>query len=412
MSRAELGDPPATSTSASSTSTGDGVSTPKPVQTSMVANCIKFYLVQSGDGCPGIADGNGISLAQFYSWNPTVGSTCTKLIADDYVCVSIIGGPSATPTSTTPGNGISTPTPVQTGMVANCNKFYLVQSGNGCQAIADKNGISPTQFYSWNSAVGSTCTTLIASDYVCVGIVGGASITPTSTATGNGVSTPTPTQTGMVSNCNKFYLVQSGDGCQKIADMYGISLGNFDAWNPAVGSTCSILQASVYVCVGLIGSTGPATTTTTKGNGVATPAPTQTGMATHCDGFYLVQSGDACQKIASMYSVSLSDFYAWNPAVGVNTCATLFPGYYVCVHKIGGPTPTTSIDNGITPPTPTQAEMVVNCNKFHPVVSGDSCQAIASAAGISLATFYSWNTGVGSSCQTLFLGYYVCIGTK
>jgi hypothetical protein len=54
--------------------------------------------------------------------------------------------------------------------------------------------------------------------------------------------------------------------------------------------------------------------------------------------------------------------------------------------------------------------MASNCNKFHDVVSGDTCAAIAAAAaGISLTNFYTWNPAVGSSCSMLDLGDYVCI---
>jgi hypothetical protein len=60
-------------------------------------------------------------------------------------------------------------------------------------------------------------------------------------------------------------------------------------------------------------------------------------------------------------------------------------------------------------PSPSQSGMVKNCNKFHKVVSGDTCSTIATAAKITLANFYKWNPAVGSSCKTLFLRYYVCV---
>jgi hypothetical protein len=63
-------------------------------------------------------------------------------------------------------------------------------------------------------------------------------------------------------------------------------------------------------------------------------------------------------------------------------------------------------------PTPYQTGMATNCNKFHFVVSGDECGAIATSAGITLANFYSWNPAVGSTCATLDLGDYVCIGVS
>jgi LysM repeat protein len=74
-----------------------------------------------------------------------------------------------------------------------------------------------------------------------------SSTTTTSSAT---VTGPTPQQTGIIANCNKYHLVESGDGCASIATAYGISLPNFYAWNPAVGSSCGSLWLGYYVCVG------------------------------------------------------------------------------------------------------------------------------------------------------------------
>jgi hypothetical protein len=140
------------------------------------------------------------------------------------------------------------------GMVGKCNTFYLVQSGDQCGMIASSHGISLSKFYLWNPAVGSTCATLDAGDYVCVNIVGGTTTTaqPTTTSAGNGVATPTPYQAGMTTSCNKFHLVVSGDQCGMIASNAGITLANFYSWNPAVGSTCATLDLGDYVCIGIL----------------------------------------------------------------------------------------------------------------------------------------------------------------
>lgn len=63
----------------------------------MVSDCDKFYLVQSGDGCANVASAAGISLADFYAWNPAVGTSCAYLDVGDYVCIDI---PGVTPTAT------------------------------------------------------------------------------------------------------------------------------------------------------------------------------------------------------------------------------------------------------------------------------------------------------------------------
>ena len=138
----------------------------------------------------------------------------------------------------------------------------------------------------------------------------------------------------MASNCNEFYYVVSGDGCWAIANDHGIALDDFYAWNPAVGSDCSGLEAEVYVCVGVSQTASPTTTTmassTTSSAAIVTPTPTQSGMVDGCKSFYYVVSGDGCWSIANDHGIELADFYDWNPAVGTD-CASLWPDYYVCV---------------------------------------------------------------------------------
>ena len=57
---------------------------------------------------------------------------------------------------------------------------------------------------------------------------------------------------------------------------------------------------------------------TTQGNGIATPSPTQPGMVKNCDHFHLVQSGQSCASI------------------GVNAqCSGMWANTHVCVRTIG-----------------------------------------------------------------------------
>ncbi|RAO73092.1 uncharacterized protein BHQ10_009104 [Talaromyces amestolkiae] len=327
-------------------STTSGISTPSPVQTGLVANCNKFYLLATNDTCASIAADAGLSLATFYSWNPAVGGTCADLEIGDYVCIDTVGytftSVTASATTTTTGDGISTPSPIQTGMVPTCDKFYLVVTNDTCSSIATAAGISLATFYSWNPAVGSSCAYLGLGDYVCIDIIGytitttTASATATSTTTGDGISTPSPIQTGMVSTCDQFHLVVSGDECATIAADAGISLDTFYSWNPAVGSSCAYLGLGDYVCIDIIGytpsttTTSTSTTTTSAGNGVTTPTPYETGMVSDCDVFHLVVSGDTCTTIAESANITVADIEAWNADVGTG-CTGIWLGYYICV---------------------------------------------------------------------------------
>ncbi|KAF2473993.1 uncharacterized protein BDR25DRAFT_386910 [Lindgomyces ingoldianus] len=379
-----------------------------------------------------------ISLDDFRRWNPSITAECSNFVSGKSYCVEAFGEPPpqsstvvlSTTSKATPTSTGGPPGPTQPGQVQNCNRWDLVKDGDTCGIYISKYpGLTLKDLVSWNPGIGDQCQLLWIDTYLCTGVPGfspittsskGATPTPT-----NGIVTPTPIQSGMVGNCDAFHKVVDGDGCAAIAQKYGISLSQFYSWNPAVGTSCASLWLDTYVCVSIIG-VGPSSTVksttiktstvTTPTNGIATPTPVQNGIVNNCDAFHKVVSGDGCAAIASKYGISLSQFYTWNPTVGSN-CASLWLDYYVCVSIIGvGPTPTTTLKtstttkgNGVATPTPYQSGMTTSCKTFHKVVSGDECAVIAKNANISLANFYKWNPGVGSSCGSLWLDYYVCI---
>ncbi|KAL6891177.1 hypothetical protein HDV57DRAFT_484731 [Trichoderma longibrachiatum] len=237
------------------------------------------------------------------------------------------------------------------GTTSSCSGWIEKSYALTCEIIEQYYGMTEDQFVSWNPSVkllGDGCN-LISGLYYCVEVnfvtisvshptpppTSTTSRSATTTSSGNGITTPTPTQSGMVSNCNRFYYVVEDDGCYDIAADNGIALADFYAWNPAVKTDCSGLFPNYYVCVGTTGTkptttTTLRTTTTSSGNGIATPTPTQTGMVKNCDKFYYVATGDGCYDIAAANNIALSDFYSWNPAVETD-CSGLFPDYYVCV---------------------------------------------------------------------------------
>jgi hypothetical protein len=168
-------DPSPTTSQKPSTTAGNGISTPSPTQPEMITDCNKFYFVKKGDTCATIASANRLSQTQFRNYNPSVGTDCTGLWLDAYVCVGRIGSTPGTPTTTMvtttkSGNGITTPTPIQDGMVSNCNKFEFVSTTTTCQSILDKYRLTLTQFTKWNPSAGSDCTNLWGNTYACVGV--------------------------------------------------------------------------------------------------------------------------------------------------------------------------------------------------------------------------------------------------
>jgi hypothetical protein len=124
----------------------------------------------------------------------------------------------------------------------------------------------------------------------------------------------------MVSTCDIFYDVHSGDLCYDIADTHGVSLDPFYAWNPAVKTACSGLQPDAYVCVGVKVATR---------TGVTTPYPVQTNMVATCDEFYKVVADDSCVDIANANVIPVASFYAWNPGVKIDRSG-LQVSEYVC----------------------------------------------------------------------------------
>ncbi|KAL6849024.1 hypothetical protein ACO1O0_008554 [Amphichorda felina] len=169
-----IGEEPTPSHSPPPTTTkpDNGIKTPTPTQDGMVNNCDEFYLVKKGDQCAGIAKSHNISTKTFYYWNPDIGDGCKNLWADVYVCVHTIGFvPSTTVHPTSTGNGIATPTPIQTGMTKKCDRFLKVKEGHNCDKIAKYAKVTVDTFVKWNPSVGKKCDALWLGYYVCISLI-------------------------------------------------------------------------------------------------------------------------------------------------------------------------------------------------------------------------------------------------
>lgn len=128
--------------------------------------------------------------------------------------------------------------------------------------------------------------------------------------------------------------------------LWDVSVADVVALNPWIGSNCDVGMWSstssdgfVQICVGRESSTTsgilkpPTPTPTTMPSTPTTsarPAPTQPGAVENCKKWHTVISGDGCWDISNQYSVSLDDFYSWNPKVG-SDCSNLWLGFAVCV---------------------------------------------------------------------------------
>jgi len=66
-------------TATTATSTRNRVTTATPYQEDIVTDCDLFHFVVSSDECDTTPSDAGITTAEFYEWNPDVGSTCASL---------------------------------------------------------------------------------------------------------------------------------------------------------------------------------------------------------------------------------------------------------------------------------------------------------------------------------------------
>ncbi|EEQ31827.1 hypothetical protein McanMca71_007697 [Microsporum canis] len=221
-----------------------------------------------GDTCDTLSDRWGITIDMFKMLNP--GVNCPDLVANkEYCLVGTISPdspgttttpktttkPTMTPTKTTTTTQamITTkpadpPSPTQPGLVKNCDKFYLVASGDNCYSIQTKYGVSSDQFKMWNPYINAECSNLWVDYYICIHVPGATISTPIPTPTPNG---PQPQMPGIVSNCKKFHLIQSGDNCYTVNQAAGITLAQFRSWNKNVNADCSNIWLGYYVCIGI-----------------------------------------------------------------------------------------------------------------------------------------------------------------
>ncbi|KAF3058709.1 hypothetical protein GL218_05331 [Daldinia childiae] len=222
-------------------------------------------------------------------------------------------------------------------------------------------------------------------------------------------------------DCTFSVAASTGDTCSSLASYWGITLTQFQSYNPGVDCTKDLTVDTNYCIEWDDGRPPPTSTTTTSSTATSTastapsgPSPTQTGIASNCDAYYKAVSGDTCQKIVKDFgNFTLTDFYSWNPAVG-SDCSQLFLGFYYCVGTTSsGSVTTTTISSTTTgPPQPEQTGIISTCTSYYKVESGDTCSQIVDNYGtFTLKDFLSWNPAVGSDCSQLFIGYYVCVGS-
>lgn len=163
-----------------------------------------------------------------------------------------------------------------------------------------------------------------------------------------------------------------------------LTIAQFFAYNPAVGSDCSNLWLGYRYCVRTPDYVPPSSASSvpppTSTSNPDSPGPTFSGIPSNCNKYHLVQTGDSCASIEDRYFITDKQFHDWNPAVSADCSQNFWLGFYYCVgtsdNMVTRSTPTfpSSTASAVPLPSPIQDNNVVsNCNKFSKTVDGDFC---------------------------------------
>ncbi|KAE8152018.1 hypothetical protein BDV25DRAFT_128313 [Aspergillus avenaceus] len=221
-------------------------------------NCNFSTTADKGATCKSFASSWGLSIDHLKKLNP--GITCPNLDTNKSYCVigTVNDNPpgstrttSTETTTTTTTKPAPSNSPTMPGITEGCDGFHKVSSGDQCDTIAKKYGISVDQFRSWNSGINEGCTNLWLGYHVCVHVPGATTTTQSPPQPTNKPSGPTPQMPGIVDNCKSYHLVKSGDNCWSICSAAGITFDQFQLWNKQIGADCINLWLGYYVCIGI-----------------------------------------------------------------------------------------------------------------------------------------------------------------
>ncbi|KAL1306478.1 hypothetical protein AAFC00_005173 [Neodothiora populina] len=324
----------------------------------------------------------------------------------------------------------ATTLPIANGSISDCFLTYEnIWGAVPCQSAADEYDIDVLDFISWNPSLGDPTTysptdcVLANTTQYCVAFYD-PSLLPNTTSVTNYVTPPNALPDSTTA-CDDWWDVQTGDTCDLILKSADIPLSSFYAWNPTIGDQCQNLWLNTSYCVAGPGwtnvtyasSTSAIITMSSTSSG-GSPGPTQSGIVAGCDQWYVVVNKDTCQSIAANFSISITQFENWNPAVG-SDCKSLWLNEAYCVHVPGATTiapsstssaaPTTTV---VQPPGPTQSGIASNCNAYAIPIANDGCYSFAERYSISLDQLYEWNPALENNCSNFWGGKAYCIGVS
>ncbi|PYH87736.1 hypothetical protein BO71DRAFT_436431 [Aspergillus ellipticus CBS 707.79] len=202
------------------------------------------------------------------------------------------------------------------------------------------------------------------------------------------------------------------NNCSYYTDLYGVSVSEIVEWNPSLeADNCTFSPGYSYCIVKSWNDAASASSNTT----LSECETIQTswivdGTASDCTSYVAIygyyNTTLTCETIdTGVNNITEFTLLALNPWIGTGNCTTgLFSGLDSDSQRAPQapaifPTPVsntatlTATSNAATSTTSATASTTMepgyasNCDKIHQVISGDSCSAIASEYGITLAQF-------------------------
>ncbi|PYH88796.1 hypothetical protein BO71DRAFT_281329, partial [Aspergillus ellipticus CBS 707.79] len=281
------------------------------------------YTAKEGDTCDSIALSKGVSSATMYYTNPNI-LNCSDILAGTTLCLPLT-----------------------------CTDVYSVQSNDTCTSIAVDYLITTRDVINWNSELNSDCSNLHSTNpywgsTLCVSTPGGTYTGHALNTTSSDSTDPEPVDPpagvkvaiGTTLDCGEWFVNEASLNytCSEICLDSDIAIHLFTEANPSLNyTTCDadLVAGDAYCIDPLSGwqySNDTATNTTSPITAATSPtAPTQTGIATNCDEYYVAQSGDTCSSIATEFDITIAQFLAWNPAVSSDCTSGLWVDEDYCV---------------------------------------------------------------------------------
>ncbi|KAJ7641875.1 hypothetical protein FB45DRAFT_1125995, partial [Roridomyces roridus] len=312
---------------------------PTPTAPGSTAACGEWAIVVEGDFCSTFALRYATTVADLFTMNPEINSTCSNLLAGFYYCVEpfppfVSITTTVLPTSATNFTSITTfsfslptllatplafetltpagvpaPTNVAPGTrTAACGYYYNISAGDTLASIANISNQAETDLINWNSEL-STGVPAVGSA-VCV-------IFPTGNYTLFPVEPPENVSPFATTACADYHTTVANDSCTSIAAAQDISIDQFLALNP--GLTCAGLLAGVAYC------DFPLTPVP-----IGAPSNLAAGSLTNCTTYYTIASGDNCNLVEQKFNTTLVDLLRWNTVLTA-ACTTIGLGEAYCV---------------------------------------------------------------------------------